>query len=174
MPLEGLDDLREVLDRLPDVMLGAAERGVAKALKLPQAEAKMLAQSISSQMAGSIVTVVLRVAGKVTGHVVVGSEIGTYAEFGTGPVGQASNNGKAPGKATYSIGPWKHKRRLKSGEIREYARDGWVYKDPKTGKFRFTRGQPARPYLYPAWKSNEKRMIQAVAEESGKIGGELT
>jgi len=173
MPLDGLDILYDILDNLPPVMLEAAERGVRKALMLPVAEAKMLAQPISLQVARSITSIVTIEGDKVDGKMVVGSEIGPYVEFGTGPVGQASDNGKAQGIATYSIGPWKSKRRLKSGEVRVYERDGWVYKDVKTGRFVFTRGQPARPYAYPAWKNNERKMLEVVAAETGKIGGDL-
>ena len=33
--------------------------------------------------------------------------------------------------------------------------NGWVYKDAK-GNYRFTKGQQARPFLYPALKQNEQ------------------
>lgn len=65
--------------------------------------------------------------------IIVGTnvEYAPYAEFGTGPVGEESTAGKNTG---ISI---------------QYRKTGWIYPTPDGG-FRYTKGQPARPFLYPA------------------------
>lgn len=65
-----------------------------------------------------------------------------YVEFGTGPVGASNHAGISPEvPVTYT------------------EREKWSYQD-KQGNWHTTSGQPAQPFLYPALKDNEQRIIE--------------
>lgn len=43
---------------------------------------------------------------------------------------------------------------------------GWIYKSPD-GKFYFTRGQKAQPFLRPAFRRNKQKIIDTIGKEYG-------
>lgn len=67
-------------------------------------------------------------------------EHGIYVELGTGPVGEANHNGISP-----EVNPM-------------YSPTGWVYYDKDKKQFIYTKGQPARPFLYPALHDNRDKI----------------
>lgn len=67
-----------------------------------------------------------------------------YVEFGTGPKGSESPHELGKG----------------------YKDEGWVYKNEKDGKFYYTEGQPAKPFIYPTFKKYEDIVTK-------KIGADL-
>ena len=69
----------------------------------------------------------------------------TYVEFGTGPIGEASI-----------------KKFIPEGMNLTYRDIGWVYS--KDGLFRFTNGQPARPFFYPPIINNRSRISKKVLD----------
>ncbi len=131
--IEGLDELLDELDSLEQDILDATALGLAKGLKRTVAIAKALCPADSGQLRNSITSVVDRKQDTVDGQALATAGHAVYVEMGTGPVGQAKHQGVAPVPVTYRT-------------------TGWVYRSKKDGKFYRTKGQPARPYLYPAYK----------------------
>lgn len=75
-------------------------------------------------------------------------EYATYVEFGTGPVGEASA------------------KMLPEGVTLQYRSDGWVYSDGE--RFYYTEGQPADPFLYPAFKQNQNNVTDIIVRSLQK------
>lgn len=141
--IEGLDELLDELDDLTNEILDAAVIGLSKGLKRTVGVAKALCQVDSGQLRNSITSVVERKADTVDGQVLATAGHAVYVEMGTGPVGQANHQGIAPVPVTYRTTPW-------------------VYRSKKDGKFYRTKGQPARPYLYPAYKQTKGLILNDV------------
>lgn len=78
--------------------------------------------------------------GNYLGIIFSNAEHAPYIEFGTGPVGEANHKGISP-----EVNPM-------------YSPTGWAYYDPDLQKFIGTRGQPARPFMYPALHDNRKKI----------------
>ena len=94
------------------------------------------------------------------------SEYGMYVEFGTGPVGQVNHEGISPDIAvSYSQKGWMIPGKAMDRTYAESKGLGVV--EGKEGEVigYLTNGQPARPYLYPALKNNEKEIIDMIARE---------
>lgn len=90
-----------------------------------------------------------------------------YVEFGTGKVGAGNSAGTSPNvRVSHSRGPWKHPKNPKLG-YRQIQTDYWTY-PAGNGKFYSTRGQKARPFLYPAAKNNEQTFASIAKEEIKK------
>ena len=109
-----------------------------KATALVHGQAKALAPVNKGQLAGSIHMKVAKKNNSVEGRVYTNVEYAPFVEFGTGIKG----NGTYP----YDV----------EGLSLEYKDKGWAYFDEDTGKWIYTKGQEARPYMYPALKENEK------------------
>jgi len=110
----------------------------------------------SGELRGSIHTKVEQDAKSTIGSVYTNKNYAAYVEFGTGPVGQANHLGISPQVPV------------------AYTQEGWVWPD-KEGGFHYTEGQPAQPFMYPALKSMEKRVVNGIAADlqAGirKVGG---
>lgn len=102
--IEGLDDFLLDLEGLDDVLLDAATIALSKGLKRTVAAAKMLAPVDTGQLRNSITSTVTREENKVHGQVIATAAHAKFVELGTGDRGHASDNGKAPGLATYTSG----------------------------------------------------------------------
>lgn len=100
----------------------------------------------SGELRGSIKTMVQQDGDATIGVVYTNKEYAPYVEFGTGPVGQANHSGISPNVAV------------------AYVQEGWVWPD-KEGGFHYTEGQPAQPFMYPALKTMEKRVIAAIKND---------
>ncbi len=140
--------------------LGSMDPIVYKAVK-KQAEivrtvAVGLCPADTGELRGSIYTKVDQDSGAVIGTVYTNKDYAPYVEFGTGPVGEANHLGISPNVAV------------------SYRQDGWVYMD-LDGNFYATSGQEAQPFMYPALKSMERRVVQGLATDlaayTRKVGG---
>ncbi len=160
--IEGLDELLDEIDDLTEGLLNAAREGLEKGLKRTVAAAKLLVND-DAEIRNSITSLVERGQGRLDGTVLSTQKRSVYREMGTGPVGQASDNGKAPIPVTYTTGKLV-KFRTKSGEIREKWLHGWYYFDRNQGGVRFTRGQPARPFLHPAYQQTKEAVKADIAD----------
>lgn len=104
----------------------------------------------------SIYTKVEQDADVTTGCVYTDAEHAPFVEFGTGPIGQANHAGISPEVPV------------------AYTQEQWVWVDEEGG-FHTTEGQPAQPFMYPALKTMEKHVVQAIGEdlqaEIRKAGG---
>ena len=145
MPISiiGGDSLRERIAGIADGMLPAIKAAAEDAMQTMKADAVKNCPVDTGDLRGSIQAKVDIVDGNL--EVQLGSplEYALYVEMGTGPKGEANHAGTAPVGATYRA-------------------TGWVYHDEKG--FHSTTGQPARPFLYPAYKANKQLLIGKLAE----------
>lgn len=140
--VEGLDAIEEALTSVAENLIPSAAEGMEKGLAMVERNAKQIVPVATGELRNSIRSEVRELATSVTGEVGSHSEYAVYVEMGTGPVGKASGGNGSPVKKSYRTG-------------------GWVYPVPGGG-FRFTRGQPARPFLWPAWKANREKVLAAI------------
>lgn len=103
----------------------------------------------------------IKVREEIKGTAIIGSvytnlEYAIYPEFGTGPIGQENHQGISP-KVTprYSQKGWM----IPADAISKKDAERYHFKPAmKNGEVigYYTKGQPARPYMYPALKNQEK------------------
>lgn len=158
LTLEGMDELEEQLRGAIEGLLPSAAKGMEKGLARVEAQAKDLCPYDTGELCNSIHSKVEEGAAAVTGEVGSAKEYAGYVEMGTGPVGKESGGNGSGINASYSTGEYVFQRQLKNGKVVRFVTDGWVY-PARGGGYRFTRGQPARPYLWPAWKANKQQVI---------------
>lgn len=105
---------------------------------------------------GSIYGKVDQDADATIGCVYTNASYAPFVEFGTGPVGQSSHAGISPNVPV------------------AYTQEPWVWVDDEGG-FHTTEGQPAQPFMYPALKSMEKYVVNAIKSdlqaEIKRVGG---
>ena len=147
--------------QIDEVSMKAAE----KCAQANAAAAKQLAPTDSGELKGSIhfATEKNGPDGPVS-ICYTNSDHASFIEFGTGPIGAASGGNGSAVRINHAEGPWQHKSR--SGKI--FYTDYWVYFDKAKQQFFATRGQPARPFMYPAAKEVEKRAKSIQAAELRK------
>ena len=130
------------LDRLLKSLKSIANTDVkdtmVKATNLVHAQAKALAPVDTGNLRGSIHQEVKSRGKTVEGRVFTNVSYAPYVEFGTG----------VKGRGTY---PYKIK-----GFSLAYRGTSWTYTPDGGETFYHTKGQVAQPYLYPAFKNNEK------------------
>lgn len=157
MKIEGLDALIAKLDSLG----GNVDKVCRKAMVI--STQKVLATATEScpkklgQLRASLCLMVNPEDGEIKGMVGTNLEYAPYVEFGTGYVGDEHPH---PQDAELGITRSHPVREYKdkNGNVRQVK--GWVYKDKIKGKFYFTRGQPARPFLYPALQKNRENITE--------------
>ena len=143
MSIEGLDKLFRQLDKLTQDSL------ISNALSIEGAkvrdEAKLLCPVDTGNLRNSIRCSEPKKDSKGNWSIEIytNSEYATYVEFGTGKRGQATNTN--------------------SDVAVTYREDGWCYQD-KDGNWWYTEGQPAQPFLYPALKNNEAKIVINMAK----------
>ena len=71
-----------------------------------------------------------------------------YVEFGTGVVGSAN---------PHPTLPWEY-------DVNGHGENGWYYYDTDSGKVRFTKGLPSRPFMYETSRELEKKAIEIAKE----------
>lgn len=130
-----------------DEILDAAKPGMQKGLSLIRGDAQANCPVDTGELKEKIKTRTRKENGALVGEVYSGAPHGIYVEMGTGPKGEANHAGVNP---EWAVGV-------------TYRPNGWTY-PTKDGEFRFTRGMPARPFLYPAFKANEKAAQDKIAE----------
>lgn len=149
MPIQGLDEVLSNLESMSGKVQEASIEGMQIGMELIVGRAKEKAPVDTGELRNKIIAYTEGENGEVRAY----AEHAPYVEFGTGPVGAASG-GKGSG---YSTG-------------------GWVYpagvgKDGKP-QFRYTRGQPARPFLYPAFAESKGDVVKIIADKIREaIGG---
>lgn len=197
--IEGLESLMERLDALDGEEIRAAvERGVKQGAEVIRRQAIANVRpdiDESGDLRRSIIVRSSREADQVAAAVVATHEEAIYKEFGTGQVGEKHHEGISPHVAvTYNARAprtytYSYTRTLKSGETRSYTRTyttyGWFYPNPNPGKYHttdkngkprkrtarylFTMGQPAHPFLYPAFVAKRTEAKRLISKEVGKV-----
>ena len=142
------DSFEELLTKIENLGGNIEEgiyKGVGHYLSKIQADAKRNCPVDTGLLRNSIHTDVKYEDKEILGTVGTNLDYGIFVELGTGPVGA-----KSPKILPPNITP-------------KYKTQGWYYK-AKDG-VRYTKGQIAKPFLYPAFKANEHK-----AEEYIKKG----
>ncbi len=120
---------------------GSIEEGIYKGIghyvSKIQADAKRNCPVDTGHLRNSIHTNVKYEDTQIVGTVGTNLNYAIYVELGTGPIGS-----KSPKILPTNITP-------------KYKTQGWYYK-AKDG-IRYTKGQAAKPFLYPAFKANENK-----------------
>lgn len=135
MSIEGVNELNSKLNKLIKLE-NITKKAVNKGCKMVQDEAKLMCPVDKGELRNSIKTKVDVNGNEIIGTVYTNKKYAAYVEFGTGPTGEANHEGISP-NANIS-----------------YSRKGWGYKDKTTGEYRYTNGQAAQPYMYPALHNN--------------------
>lgn len=161
--IKGWDSLMAKVSQLSGSQIEAAAKDSAYQCALATSgAAKQLAESDSGELRASIQTSIVVENGVAIGLSFTNSDHAAFVEFGTGVPGMESGGNGSDVKVSYSLGPYKVKRgNFRSGQTVETWEDYWVYYDEVKQQFYATRGQPAKPFMFPA--------AQAVKEQAGEI-----
>lgn len=143
----GLDSLLKKLNKLGGNIDEVLTQSIGQQTKIVQGEAKGLCPVDLGDLRNSIKGNVKKYKGRIVGVVSTNSDHAAYVEFGTGKVGERTNKNT---KVSVS-----------------YKQDKWLVNIPDVGP-RWIEGQPAQPYLYPALKNNEERIIENIKADVRK------
>lgn len=145
--MDNLDNLLQKLDDMTGDISTALEKGLRQAGKKIQGDAKLLVPKDTGRLANSIIESISYEGNDIVETVGTNTEYASYVEFGTGPAGERSP------------------KMVPSGVSLKYRKDGWgpVY-IKELGEFRYTEGQPAKPFLYPAFKQNQANVRDIIAK----------
>lgn len=166
--IKGLESLRRKVKAMPKVLDDAMWDATFELTELVQQAAVLRIQSSakysSGELAGSIkYEVVVNAQGKIVGRVWSDKEQAMYREFGTGPVGQESQKDLPEGVTpVYSTSAWFIPADKVQVDLEA------VYGIPRISiqgnEFYLTRGQPARPFLYPSLKEIMEQALEVYKE----------
>lgn len=140
----GLDSLLKKLNKLGGNVEEVLYKSMQKQGELVKGNAKELCPVDTGDLRQSIKRQTKRYKGKIVSKIYTNSEYSAYVEFGSGKVGERTNTNT---KVNVS-----------------YKQDKWLVNIPDVG-LRWIEGQPAQPYLYPALKNNEEKIIENVKED---------
>lgn len=143
----GLDSLLKKLSKLSGNVEEVLYESMQKQGELVKGDAKDLCPVDTGDLRNSIKRETKRYKGKIVARIYTNSDHAAYVEFGTGRVGERTNKNT---KVNVS-----------------YKQDKWLANIPGVGP-RWIEGQPAQPYLYPALKNNEERVIENIKEDVRK------
>ena len=163
--MEGTDKLEKRLLEMRKVNL---RNGIQKGINLVQSAAKNNCPVRDGELRSKIFADVMEDGNAVRGTCWSGVAHGAYVELGTGPKGQVSHDGISPNIApSYSQKPWWIHEGSGPNEIDRDTAELYHFPhiDTPDGRFYICAGQEARPYLYPALKDNEDRIVEIIANE---------
>lgn len=151
--------------KLKQAMKKYVDASMNKALNLIQSDAVMNAPSNLGQLKASIFTDIETMEDKLIGIVYSDLEHAWYVEFGTGPIGAANHTGVSPDvPVAYKMQGWLIPGdKISEADALKYKFKRVEFKDGRV--FWATNGQPAQPFLYPAYVNNEKN-IENLFEEA--------
>lgn len=140
----GLESLLNKLNKLGGNVEETLYNSVAKQTKFVQGEAKELCPVDTGDLRESIKANTKKNKNEIVGTVSTNSDHNVYVEFGTGKVGERTN-------ANTNVNV-------------SYKQDKWLANIPDVG-VRWIEGQPAQPYLYPALKNNEDKILENIKSD---------
>ena len=141
--IKNIDKLAKKLASLGGDVEQTLRKSIGREVLKVQAEAKLLCPVDTGDLRQSIKTKVTVTDKTIKGIVYTNSDHAVYVEFGTGKVGERTNRNT---NVTVS-----------------YKQDKWKANIPEVG-VRWVEGQPAKPYLYPALKNNEDKVLENIKE----------
>lgn len=156
--VEGLEKFKQQMDALCNEDL---YQPTARAISIVQEAAKGNVRVRTGELRGSIYTDVNRTEVGMEGICYTNKAYAMYVEFGTGPKGEANHAGISPNVAVaYRQSGWMiPASAMSEDEARSYHFP--IVKDTEGNVIGYyTRGQPARPYLYPALADNEDKILK--------------
>lgn len=143
----GLESLLNKLNKLGGNVEETLYNSIAKQTKFIQGEAKELCPVDTGDLRNSIKANTIKNKNEIVGTVSTNSDHAAFVEFGTGKVGERTNTNT---KVNVS-----------------YKQDKWLANIPDVGP-RWIEGQPAQPYLYPALKNNEDKILENIKDDIKK------
>lgn len=152
--IKGIDKLLKKLDTLNVDSKQVLKQSIEKNMKMVQGEAKLLCPVDQGTLRNSIGVSVRESSNKIEGKVTTNMEYAPYVEFGTGKKGENSGGDKYPGPLSYKQDKWL------------VVIPDLVVDDDRG--IRWIDGQPAQPYLYPALKNNEDKVIKNITSDLNK------
>lgn len=160
--LKGIQKLSDQLGKIGDADIRKCILQLAMKI---QGQAKLLAPvsgvvSGAGELRDSIRVRVETRDGYVIGTCYTNKAYAVFVEMGTGPKGQADHAGIAPGiPVAYTPEPWWVHEGPGENEVSRETGEGyhWFHIDTKQGRFYKVEGQPAQPYMYPAYKAVEEQ-----------------
>lgn len=158
---------KDVTDAIKRISYADLRIGISKGILLVQESAKTACRSQTGELRGSIYTHVEGNGDVIRGTCFTNKKYATYVEFGTGPTGQANHTGISPDVAVaYSQSPWWIHEGSGENEIDRETAEFYHFPCIETpqGRFYQCTGQPAKPFMYPALKNNEEKIIQIIKE----------
>lgn len=147
MSIDGLTSLFSKLDKLNTTIREDLEKSVNENMKeTVQAEAKLLCPVDLGDLHDSIEVKTEVSDNEIRSTLYTNSDHAPYVEFGTGKVGEETPvQDKYPGQLSYK-------------------QDKWLVVIPDVGP-RYIAGQPAQPFMYPALKNNEEKVIKDIEKD---------
>ena len=143
----GLESLLNKLNKLGGNVEETLYNSIAKQTKFIQGEAKELCPVDTGDLRNSIKANTIKNKNEIVGKVHTNMRHSLYVEFGTGKVGEKTNTNT---KVNVN-----------------YKQDKWLANIPDVGP-RWIEGQPAQPYLYPALKNNEDKILENIKDDIKK------
>lgn len=142
----GLESLLNKLNKLGGNVEETLYNSVAKQTKFVQGVAKELCPVDTGGLRERIKENTRKNKNEIVGTVHTNVEYAPYVEFGTGKVGETTPVAdKYPGELSYK-------------------QDKWKVNIPDVGP-RWIEGQPAQPFLYPALKNNEDKILENIKSD---------
>lgn len=129
-----------------------------KAIKLVEGSARLKCPVNYGELRQSIHSMVETGERNIVGICYAAKSYAPFVELGTGPRGEANHVGISPDVSPiYSqSGWWIHESQISQAVARKYHFFSIKTKD---GKFYYTSGQPAQPFMYPALRDNQARIV---------------
>ena len=156
------------MSRLPDGLRGSLGRCIALVQAAAKEEAPVRRFGSGGELRQSILTQMETHSDRMVAICYTNKAYAPYVEFGTGPNGEAHHAGISPEvQPAYKQRGWMIPADAMSVEAAQsygfgLARDG----DKVIGYY--TRGQAARPFMYPALKNNEDEIVRRLSADLGK------
>lgn len=141
--------------QLKKVALSKAKKALVQALSTVQSDAVANAPKNQGQLQNTIFFEIEEDGTKMLGTVFTDTEHGWYVEFGTGPVGAENHDGISPEvPVAYKTKGWLIPgSAISESDALKYKFKKVTFKDGSI--WWATNGQPAQPFLYPAFMNNE-------------------
>ena len=166
--IDGLDELIRKYQALGRDAVPVLTRAIRRQAEVVRGAAVKLCPGDTGALRQSIHTMTKQEDNSIVGVVYTNEKYAAYVEFGTGPVGATNNAGISPSvHPTYKSEGWWYpvdgEAKAGEGERKVPSKAGMRFTNKDGVEFVSTFGQAAQPYMYPALKQNEGKVMEGVA-----------